>query len=115
MGDEQYPDGTSVAEVAIHNEFGGGNTPPRPFMRTCVQRRSKNWKKYLRDNLVRYDDPRHPLSELARNMVDDLKDYIKIWTRPPNAPSTIKKKGFNDPLVETGRMMDSVGWKGDWQ
>ena len=27
---------------------------------------------------------------------------------PPNAPSTIKKKGFNKPLVDTGVMLQSV-------
>lgn len=112
---EKYPDGKSVAQVAAFNEFGGGNTPPRPFMRTCVQNRRKEWRKIVRDELPKNEDGRVTLAILARRMVEDLKDYIKIWTRPPNAPSTIARKGFNDPLVETGRMMNSVDWKGDWQ
>lgn len=112
---EKYPDGKSVAEVAAFNEFGGGKVPPRPFMRTCVERRKNIWKKLVRDELAKNEDARVTLALLGNRMVEDLKDYIKIWTYPPNAPSTIAKKGFNDPLVETGRMMNSVDWRGDWQ
>ena len=112
---EKYPDGKSVAEVAAFNEFGGGHTPPRPFMRTLVQNHRKIWRKILQDELPKEDNAHTALATLAEYMVDDLKDYIKIWTYPPNAPSTIAKKGFNDPLVDTGRMMDSVDWRGDWQ
>ena len=112
---EKYPNGKSVAEVAAFNEFGGGKVPPRPFMRTCVERRKNIWKKLVRDELAKNEDARVTLALLGNRMVEDLKDYIKIWTYPPNAPSTIAKKGFNDPLVETGRMMNSVDWRGDWQ
>ena len=112
---EKYPDGKSVAEVAAFNEFGGGHTPPRPFMRTLVQNHRKIWRNILQDELPKEDNAHTALATLAEYMVDDLKDYIKIWTYPPNAPSTIAKKGFNDPLVDTGRMMNSVDWRGDWQ
>lgn len=112
---EQYPDGKSVAEVAAYNEFGGGHTPPRPFMRTCVRNRRKLWRKVVQNELAKNDDIHVTLSALADQMVLDLSDYIRIWTLPPNAPSTIARKGFNDPLVDTGRMMRSVDWKGDWQ
>lgn len=111
---EKYPDGKSVASVAAFNEFGGGKVPPRPFMRTCVQNRRKLWRRIVRDELAKNEDARVTLAILAQRMVVDLKDYIKIWTMPPNAPSTIAKKGFNDPLVDTGRMMNSVDWRGDW-
>ena len=111
---EKYPDGKSVAEVAAFNEFGGGKTPPRPFMRTLVRNHRKIWRKILRDELAKNEDAHISLATLAKYMVEDMKDYIKIWTYPPNAPSTIAKKGFNDPLVDTGRMMNSVDWRGDW-
>jgi len=112
---EKYPDGKSVAKVAAFNEFGGGHTPPRPFMRTLAQNHRKIWRKILQDELPKEEDAHTALATLAEYMVDDLKDYIRIWTYPPNAPSTVKKKGFNNPLVDTGRMMNSVDWRGDWQ
>ena len=32
---------------------------------------------------------------------------------PPNAPSTVKRKGFDHPLVETGEMRDNVEYRID--
>lgn len=111
---EKYPDGTPVAAVAAHNEFGGGKTPPRPFMSTCMRNRRNVWRKVVQNNLAKEVDARKTLAALCEQMVLDISDYIRIWTSPPNAPATIKKKGFNDPLVDTGRMMRSVDWRGDW-
>jgi hypothetical protein len=111
----EYPDGTPVASVAAQNEFGHDNVPPRPFFRHVLKTRAGKWKKVLRDNLAKEPDVRTTLSALADVMVEDIKDTIKIWTYPPNAASTIKKKGFNDPLVDTKRMMESVDWRGDWK
>lgn len=32
---------------------------------------------------------------------------------PPNAPSTVERKGFDHPLVETGEMRDNVEYRID--
>ena len=37
-----------------------------------------------------------------------IADKIRTMSSPPNAPATIKRKGFNNPLVETGTMQDSI-------
>ena len=42
---------------------------------------------------------------------DDLKSSIVGWQAPPNAPSTIAKKGFNKPLVDTGDMLRSTTYQ----
>lgn len=102
----------SVAEVAAANEFGGGKRPPRPFMRWTLQRRARKWRNILRDILPQYShDVKKAMEHLGEIAAEDLADTIRIWTAPPNAPSTIKKKGFNDPLVDSGQMMNSVRWK----
>lgn len=99
----------SVAEVAAANEFGGGNRPPRPFMKTTVKLRKKKWRKIVQDLLPQYmDDVKGLFEKLGEYCVEDLSDMIRIWTRPPNRPSTIAQKGFNDPLVDSGKMMNSV-------
>jgi len=102
----------SVAEVAMANEFGGKNRPPRPFMRYTCEKRSKKWRKIIQDLLPQYADNIKGLFEkLGDVCAEDLEDVIRIWTAPPNAPSTVKKKGFNDPLVDSGQMMNSVHWR----
>jgi len=37
-----------------------------------------------------------------------ILDAIDSGFSPPNAPSTIAKKGFDHPLIETGDMRDSL-------
>lgn len=102
----------SVAEVAAANEFGGGHRPPRPFMRWTLKNRARKWRKVVADILPQYaHDLKKVMSVLGEIAAEDLADTIKIWTRPPNAPSTVKKKGFNDPLVDSGQMMNGVRWK----
>jgi len=41
-------------------------------------------------------------------VVPHLQKIIDRWALPANSPNTIKKKGFNNPLIETEKMRDSV-------
>jgi len=40
-----------------------------------------------------------------------MQQSIAGWRYPGNAPSTIAKKGFDKPLVETAHMQNSVGFE----
>lgn len=102
----------SVARVALANEFGGKNRPPRPFMRTTVKLKKKKWRKIVQDLLPQYmNNVKSLFEKLGDYCKEDLEEMIRDWSVPPNAPSTIKKKGFNDPLVDSGQMMSSVRWR----
>ena len=102
----------SVAAVATANEYGGKHRPPRPFMRYTAKSRARKWRNIVRDLLPQYaDDIKKVLEHLGPIASDDMADVIRIWTSPPNSPSTIKRKGFNDPLVDSGQMMNSVRWE----
>lgn len=46
--------------------------------------------------------------EMKRELVDILKESILEWKTPDNAPLTIKLKGFDDPLIETGSLYDGI-------
>lgn len=39
-----------------------------------------------------------------------IKATIKAGLEPPNAPSTIARKGSSTPLVDTGQLINSVTW-----
>lgn len=111
--DEKYPNGTRIGLVATANEYGvpEHNVPPRPFMRDTVITRKSKWLKVVDEVLPETLDVDRTLSILGDVIADDVSNMITAYAIPPNAPSTIKHKGFNDPLVDTGRMRDSVGWK----
>lgn len=107
FADKRYEDGTYAAQVAISNEYGRpeNNVPPRPFMRKTATKHAKDWKDFVEVRVKAGEDWQKVLKELGVMVEEDISDMIAKWTTPPNAPSTIKAKGFNDPLVDTGNMM----------
>ena len=51
------------------------------------------------------------LSNLGQKASIDLEQSIINFKTPGNAPWTIKAKGFDDPLIETRHMLNSVRWE----
>ena len=107
----KYSGGKPVAAVAYWNEFGLG-VPERPFMRPALhQNRSKliamlrsNYKQALKDNT----DTLYVLEKFGQMVQGLIQEQIIATIEPHNAPSTIKRKGFDKPLVDTGIMLASV-------
>lgn len=112
----KYEDGTSVAEVAINNEFGvpQKGQPPRPFMRQALKK-STEWKKtfdfMVQKDFARGGDFKTSFDTLGSVVQGDIKTSIKEFTSPALAQSTIEIKGFSKPLIDTGYMLDSVNYE----
>lgn len=107
-----YPNGQRVAQVAFWNEFGTSRAPPRPFFRTTIATKSSEWGEKFAKALPYYQmDGAKALAALGTIMQSDIRESIVKWTTPPNAPSTIARKGFNKPLIETGVMQRKVDYK----
>jgi hypothetical protein len=101
----KQPPALPVAQVAFWNEFGTKRAPARPFFRTTVARESKKWGEQLGKAIVFYQyDGEKALRALGQSMRDDIEASIQRWTSPPNAEYTIRRKGFDKPLVHTGTM-----------
>lgn len=104
-----YPDGLEVAKVAFWNEIGTVHAPPRPFLRNTFANKNKDWSEMAKRIFVGTDyDLARTWGMLGEAVVGDLKDAITTFSDPMNAPSTVEKKGFNTPLVDTGVMRDSI-------
>lgn len=46
--------------------------------------------------------------ELGDTMAEEIKRYAIELERPENTPLTVENKGFDDPLIETGNMINSI-------
>jgi len=44
-------------------------------------------------------------------LVKGLQNEIIGWDTPPNSARTVAEKGFNDPLIDSGKMLESVDFK----
>lgn len=104
-----------VAQVALANEYGvpEHNVPPRPFMWRTVDGNAKKWAKMVQNELpqMKKMDLKTMVKRIASVAVRDMQRTIDELQYPPNAQSTINAKGFNNPLIDSGQMRDSVTWR----
>lgn len=104
-----YPDGTKVAQVAAWNEFGTERIPPRPFFRQTVAENSGKWRDQATHLLkANHYDVKLTLGQMGEVMRDDLRQTIISFSDPPNAASTIAKKGSDSPLRDTVVLLRSI-------
>ena len=111
-----YPDGTPVPLVAAIQEFGAPsrNIPPRPFFRNMIAAKSSEWPDAIREGLKDNDyDAKRTLDVLGEGVEGQLRQSIRDTNSPPLADSTIARKGFAKPLIDTGVLINSITHKVD--
>ena len=112
LANATYPDGTSVALVAALNEFGTAKAPPRPFFRNMVASKSRGWGPAAAALLKSTNyDVLLTLKQVGEGIKGQLQQSIASNTPPPNAPSTIARKGHGRTLIDTGHMLNSVDYE----
>lgn len=106
------PGGKPVAMIAAIQEFGTGRIPPRPFFRNMIAKNSKNWAKGIATQLAATNfDVRKTLMITGEVIAGQLRQSIIETNSPPLSPTTIARKGFSKPLVDTSHMLQSVSYE----
>lgn len=99
----------------VYNEFGTDKAPARSFVRSTHDSKKRDWANKMtrdfNDLLEGRVDPSQLLENVGSEASQDIRNTAVNMTDPPNAPSTIRKKGFDDPLVETGQMVNAINYK----
>lgn len=128
VNDINYLDGTSLGDVAEWNEIGTETSPPRPANRMGLERAIKTNKKmiqgYLKNlamaGLMKDKNMARKLSrerkiklftQIGRSAKKETQDIIKSGSTAPNAPATVKIKGFNHPLYHRGVYLKNVNYE----
>lgn len=107
-----YPDGTPVAAIAFWNEFGNGSAPPRPFFRRMIATEKPTWADKVRAAYQHTGgDVEKTLALMGNDIEGALKQSINDFTSPPLSPVTVKRKGFDKPLIDTSHMINSTGYR----
>lgn len=111
----RYADGLPVASVAIYNEYGTPTAPARPFMRPVMhgqkQTISENLTHLYKSAIRNNQNTMKVLEMIGEDVRWRIQAQILATNTPPNAPSTIKAKGFNKPLYDTGFMLNTVSYQ----
>lgn len=105
-------DAANLVEIAVTNEFGSddGRIPARPWLRTSFDRYRKDWQELAKRapvDLLAGRNPDNSIRLLGVKMAGDVKDTLEVGPWTPNAPMTIREKGSDQPLVDTGRLLQS--------
>lgn len=114
-GEPPYPDGTSVSDVAFMNEFGTDEVVDRPFIRPAFDDNALKWRKQLQRafslRITKPNTAKAVLHELGKDIRAAIKKNIVDKKDPPNSPETIAIKGFDDPLIDTRRLLRSIKFR----
>lgn len=112
--DLRLGDGPTNVEIAAINEFGGGDTPERSFLRRTADAKNAAWgvllEKILKKGVASKLDIHSGLEALGMRAAADVRATITRGSGvpPPNAPSTIARKGSSRPLIDSTQMLNSI-------
>lgn len=109
-------DGTTIADVAITNEFGSpeNNIPERPVLRQGARRAMKKGASLNAAGLRAVIEGKKTLEQVVNLLGVAAVGVIKrefVSPSPafaPNAPATIARKKSSRPLVDTGQYRQSI-------
>ena len=113
-GDKTSDGKESLAYIASLHEFGspGGKIPERSFIRTAIDKNEHKINN-LSDGLAlkildRSVTVRGALDLIGLKVTGMIQEQITDGDYVPLAPATIKRKGSDKPLIDTGHMFQSV-------
>ena len=109
-------DGVAIYMYANFNEYGGGNTPSRPFFRTALNNNKKYIKEQLKELLSKVATGKITgevaLKSIGLEVQGLIQDSIKNGNWEENSDSTIvAKNGRGQPLIDTGSMLRAVSFE----
>lgn len=106
------------AQVAqwIEEGVASKNIPPRPYMRVGLRgalMKGSNDASFKRiiTAVANGQDVFKALHKEGDSFRQTLRQVMMDWDTPPNAPTTIELKGFDDPLIESSELISNVSVK----
>lgn len=105
----------SMVELAQALYYGTDHMPPRHFFEDAMREREAKISALIRQSMVwRFQGLKAEVQfEYAANAVaEEIRDFLRDGTyykaNEPNAPMTIKEKGGDIPLIDSGQLVASI-------
>jgi len=112
QGEAFSEEGVDMVDIATWNEVGTVHSPARPFLRQSIDNNEAHMKEFCQEQLRQFAqgtiDARTLLNRIGLEQTALVQKEITDGTFAPNAQATIQKKGSDKPLIDTGRMYQSV-------
>jgi phage gpG-like protein len=82
--------------------------PARPWLDVGAEAGAKEMLDTIQEGVEDGLNAKQIITRVGLTAEGAIKKYINELNTPPNAASTIRKKGSSNPLVDTGNMRESV-------
>lgn len=86
--------------------------PERSFIRTGAKKAEPIVMAKARDFIIAAILGETSAEEMYEKFGEEIKEAIQetavYWTSPPNSSMTVHIKGFDDPLIASGEMIDAI-------
>lgn len=109
-----FPNGPDdVVAIAAYNEFGTSTIPPRPFIQQTMTKHEGEISETFASAVAQVmggATAEDALNQIGKTFKEMIQAEISSGDFAPNAPETVAKKGSSTPLIDTGRMRDSVDY-----
>ncbi len=110
---EPSGDGVDLVDIAMFNELGTVHIPSRPFLRDSVDANGDQINTFLQSlkkKLLQGASAEDVLKKIGVFQKGLIQKQIVEGDFEPNKEKTIRRKGSDTPLVDTGRMRQSVNF-----
>jgi len=125
----KYKNGLSGADIVKINEYGTANIPPRPAFNLgfhkALEKRQDRIKNAIRNlvtlSLSKTESAKNEFNLIEKRILAEVgisaKKEIKFLVATantellPNAARTVKRKGFDNPLYETGQLLKNIDFE----
>jgi hypothetical protein len=107
--DEEHHSGLPASNIARLLSEGTETIPPRPHLQEGIEQGmpfiKEAVRQYARGFLGIFGNKKGDPQKIADAVRNSVLDYIYSGALEPNAPSTIARKGFDEPLIEEGELV----------
>ncbi|MFK3558991.1 HK97-gp10 family putative phage morphogenesis protein [Pasteurella multocida] len=98
----------NMASLAAVLEFGNDHIPESPFLRQTLNDNREKYVSMFVNLFKKGVEPEKIYEQLALIAQADVQENIVRGNWVPNNPKTIKRKGSSKPLIDTGKLRQSI-------
>lgn len=102
-------DGTMTqAQLGAIQHFGNNRIPSRPFLDVGVASGNDEYLEIIKEGIAAGLTAKQIIDRVGVSAAGMVRQYMTDLKDPPNAPSTIAKKGSANPLIDTWSLRGSI-------
>ena len=91
--------------------FGNYHIPASPWLDVGFKSGQSVYNQMIKLGIKKKENINLVLNRVCQVAVGKVQEYMTNLNTPPNAQSTIDKKGFNNRLINTGELRSTVNYK----